>query len=78
MTKKKSINSKSVLEHLPSKLDAATLSNMAHQPESSGIVPHDDASLQTIIELLTKLSPSNVDLITNIIRVIFDQQTPKN
>lgn len=76
MTNKKTIISKSVPAQQPAKLDAATLSNMAHQPKSSGIVPHDDA-LQRIANMLTKLSPSNVSLITNIIQVIVDQQMPE-
>ena len=75
MTNKKTIASKTASAHQPTKLDVATLRNMAHQPEPSGVP--DDASLQAIIELLTKLSPSNVSLITNIIQVIVDQQTPE-
>ena len=61
----------------PAKLDAATLSNMAHQPKSSGIVPHDEDALQTIADMLTKLSPSNVDLVTSIIRCILADQENK-
>ncbi|WP_156894649.1 hypothetical protein [Janthinobacterium sp. 1_2014MBL_MicDiv] len=81
MTNQKTIASKTASAHQPTKLDAATLRNMAHhnmahQPESSGVP--DDASLQSIIELLTQLSPSNVDLVTNIIRAILDQQIPEN
>lgn len=76
MTNKKPITSKSVPSHQPAKLDAATLSNMAHQPEPSG-VHDDDAEIQAIIELLTKLSPSNVDLVTNIIRCILVEQENK-
>lgn len=75
MTNKKIIASKTASAHQPTKLDVATLRNMAHQLEPSGVP--DDASLQAIIELLTKLSPSNVSLITNIIQVIVDQQTPE-
>ena len=74
MTNKKPSTSTTASAHQPTKLDAAMLSNMAHQPKSSGIVPHDDDELQTIADMLTKLSPSNVDLVTNIIHVIFDQQ----
>ena len=74
MTNKKTITSKSAPAQQAIKLDAATLSNMAHQPESSGIVPHDDDALQRIADMLAKLSPSNVSLVTNIIRMIFDQQ----
>ncbi len=76
MTNKKNITSKSVPAQQPAKLDAATLSNMAHQPKSSCIVPHDDA-LQRIADMVAKLSPSNVSLVTNIIQVIVDQQTPE-
>lgn len=76
MTHRPPITSKSVPVRQPTKLDAATLSNMAHQPESSGIAPHDDA-LQRIADMLAKLSPSNVSLVTNIIQVIVDQQTPE-
>lgn len=75
MINKKPIIRKSASAHQPTKLDVATLRNMAHQPEPSGGL--DDA-LQRIIELLTQLSPSNVDLVTNIIRAIVDQQTPEN
>ena len=73
MTNKKPSTRTTASAHQPTKLDAATLSNMAHQPKSSGIVPHDDA-LQRIADMVAKLSPSNVSLVTNIIRVIFDQQ----
>jgi hypothetical protein len=73
MTNKKTSTRTTASAHHPTKLDAATLSNMAHQPKSSGIVPHDDA-LQRIADMVAKLSPSNVSLVTNIIRVIFDQQ----
>ncbi|MGK5017043.1 hypothetical protein [Janthinobacterium sp. HLS12-2] len=76
MTNKKPSASKSMPARQPTKLDAATLSNMAHQPQSSGVVPHDDA-LQRIADMLAKLSPSNVDLVTNIIHLIFEQQTPE-
>lgn len=75
MTNKKTIASKTASAHQPTKLDVATLRNMAHQPEPSGV---PDDALQRIIELLTQLSPSNVDLVTNIIRAIVDQQTPEN
>ena len=75
MTNKKPIIRKTASAHQSTKLDVATLRNMAHQPEPSG--GHDD-SLQRIIELLTQLSPSNVDMVTNIIRAIVDQQTPEN
>ncbi|WP_152615117.1 hypothetical protein [Janthinobacterium lividum] len=74
MTNRKPSTGTTASAHQPTKLDAATLSNMAHQPESSGVVPHDDDALQRIADMLAKLSPSNVDLATNIIRVIFDQQ----
>ena len=76
MTHKPPITSKSVPVHQPTKLNAATLRNMAHQLESSGVVPHDDDALQRIAEMLAKLSLSNVDLVTSIIQVIVDQQTP--
>lgn len=76
MTHKPPITSKSVPVRQPTKLDAATLRNMAHQPESSGIVPHDVA-LQAIADMLAKLSPSNLHMVKNIIQVIFDQQTPE-
>ena len=76
MTNKKPIIRKTASAHQSTKLDVATLRNMAHQPEPSGV--HGVASLQAIIELLTKLSPSNVDLVTNIIRAIVDQQRPEN
>lgn len=58
-------------------LDGTTFSNMAHEPELSGIVPHDDDALQRIADMLTKLSPSNVDLVTNIIRCILVEQENK-
>ncbi|WP_141749954.1 hypothetical protein [Janthinobacterium sp. HH107] len=73
MTNKKTIASKSVPACAATKLDAAMLSNMSHQPKSSGTVPHDDA-LQTTGNMLTKLSPSNLDLVTNIIRCILADQ----
>ena len=76
MTNKNPSTRTTASTHQPTKLDAATLSNMAHQPNSSGIVPHDDA-LQRIADMVAKLSPSNVSLVTNIIQVIVDQQTPE-
>ncbi|MBB5371072.1 MULTISPECIES: hypothetical protein [unclassified Janthinobacterium] len=76
MTNKKPIIRKTASAHQPTELDGARLSNMAQQPEPSDV--HDDASLQAIIELITKLSPSNVDLVTKIIRAIVDQLTPEN
>ena len=76
MTHKPPITSKSVPVQQLMKLDAATLSNMAHQQESSGIAPHDD-TLQRIADMLAKLSPSNVDLVTSIIRCILAEQTPE-
>jgi 3-methyladenine DNA glycosylase/8-oxoguanine DNA glycosylase len=77
MTNKKPTTRTTASAHQPAKLDAVTLSNMAHQPKSSGIVPHDDDdddALQRISDMLAKLSPSNVDLVTNIIQAIVDQQ----
>ena len=76
MTNKKPSTRTTASAHQPTKLGAATLSNMAHHTQLSNIVPHDDA-LQRIADMLTKLSPSNVDLVTNIIRVIFEQQIPE-
>ena len=78
MTNKKPSTRTTASAHQPTKLDAATLSNMAHQPESSGVVPHDDDAFQRIADMLAKLSPSNVSLITNLIQVIVDQQIRKN
>ena len=77
MTNKKPNIRTTASAHQPTKLDAATLSNMAHHPQLSNIVPHSDA-LQRIADMLAELSPSNVSLITNIIQVIVDQQTPEN
>jgi hypothetical protein len=71
MTNKKPITSQSAPASQATNFDAATLQNMAHQPAPPGV--HDDASRQSIIELLTKLSPSNLHLVENIIRVIVDE-----
>lgn len=78
MTNKKTITSKSAPAQQAIKLDAATLSNMAHQPESPDIVPHDDDAFQRIADMVANLSPCNVSLVTNIIQVIVDQQTSAN
>lgn len=75
MTNRKPITRTTASAHQPTKLDAATLRNMAHQPEPSGV--HDDA-LQRIIEPLTQLSPSNLQMVKNIIRVIVDEQSRKD
>jgi ubiquinone biosynthesis protein UbiJ len=56
----------------PAKLDAATLSNMAHRPVV--VVSGDDAVLHRIAELLTKLSPSNLQLVEGIIRCVLVEQ----
>lgn len=62
----------------PAKLDAATLSNMAHQPEPLAVVASaDEAVSKRIAELLTKLSPSNLQLVEGIIRcVLVEQENP--
>jgi hypothetical protein len=74
MTKQKLLASKSAPANQFTKLDAATLNNKAHQPASAagGV---DNAALQPIAEMLTQLSPSNLHLVENIIRVIVDEQS---
>jgi len=75
MTKKPPITSKSLPAQAPTKLDAATLSNMAHQPVVV-VTSADEAASRRIAELLTKLSPSNLQLVEGIIRCILaDQDT---
>lgn len=76
MTNKKTIISKNLPELALAKLDAATLSNMAHRPVVV-VVSGDDAVLHRIAELLTKLSPSNLQLVEGIIRcVLVEQENP--
>jgi hypothetical protein len=76
MTNKKPVSRKRVPATQSTKLDAATLRNMAHQtalPAADNDV--DSAALQPIAEMLAKLSPSNLHLVENIIRVIVEDQT---
>jgi hypothetical protein len=74
MTNKKFVARKIAPVPQLTKLDVATLRNLALQPESLGHVP-DDAASQPIPDMLTKLSPSNLHLVENIIRVIIDEQS---
>lgn len=78
MPNKKLAVRKHSLAHQTTKLDAAVLRNMAHQSASAaadnGV---DSAALQSIAEMLAKLSPSNLHLVENIIRVIVDEQKNK-
>ena len=67
MTNKKPIISKSLPAQAPTKLDAATLSNMAHQPVVV-VSSADEAVSKRIAELLTKLSPANFKLVEGIVR----------
>ena len=78
MTNKTPIISKSLPAQAPTKLDAATLSNMAYQPEPLAVVASsDEAVSKRIAELLTKLSPSNLQLVEGIIRcVLIEQENP--
>ena len=73
MTNKKPITSKSLPATAPAKLDAATLSNMAHQPVVV-VASADEAVSKRIAELLTKLSPSNLQLVEGIIRCVLVEQ----
>ena len=76
MTHKPSITSKSLPAQVPTKLDAATLSNMAQQPVVV-VTSADEAVSKRIAELLTKLSPSNLQLVEGIIRcVLVEQENP--
>ena len=76
MTNKNLITSNTLPMQAPTKLDAATLSNMAHQPEPLAVVASaDEVVSKRIAELLTKLSPSNLRLVEGIIRcVVVDQE----
>ena len=76
MTNKKTIARKSVPACAATKLDAATLSNMARQP---GVVVTsvDEVVLRRIAELLIKLSPSKLHLVDDIIRcVLVEHEKP--
>lgn len=76
MTNKKPATRKHAPARQSTKLDAATLRNMAHQPAyPTADNGADSAALQAIAEMLTKLSPSNLHLVENIIRVIVDEQS---
>jgi hypothetical protein len=54
-------------------LDAATLRNLALQSETSSLTPHEEAAL-SIVELLARLSPTNMQLAEDIVRCIHDAQ----
>ena len=75
MTNKKPHTSKPAPANRSTTLDAATLSNMAHQAASAVASRANTAALQPIAEMLAKLSPSNLHLVANIIRVIVDEQS---
>ena len=76
MTNKKTIISKSLPPQASTKLDAATLSNRAHHPVTV-VASADEAVSKRIAELLTKLSPSNLQLVEGIIRcVLVEQENP--
>ncbi len=78
MPNKKAVSRKHVQAHQPTKLDAATRSNMAHQPASPAADNGaDSAVLLGIAEMLTKLSPSNAQLVEKIIRCILVEQENK-
>lgn len=78
MTNKKPASRERVPAQQSTKLDAATRSNMSHR-SASPLAGNDvdSAALQPIAEMLTKLSPSNLHLVENIIRVIVDEQENK-
>lgn len=75
MTNKKPHTSKPAPANRSTILDAATLSNMAHKAASTVASGADIAALQPIAEMLAKLSPSNLQMVENIIRVIVDEQS---
>jgi hypothetical protein len=56
-----------------SPLDAATLRNLALQPHLPAL-SEEVVDFSSIVELLPKLSSTNLLLVTNIIRVILDEQ----
>jgi hypothetical protein len=75
MTNKKPATRKHAPARQTTKLDAATLRNMAHQTASPAADNDVDSSaLQPIAEMLVKLSPSNLHLVENIIRLVIDEQ----
>nr|WP_314625436.1 hypothetical protein [uncultured Janthinobacterium sp.] len=73
MTNKKNLISKNLPALAPANLDAATLSNMAHQ-QVVVVASADEAVSKRIVELLTKLSPSNLQLVEGIIRCVLVEQ----
>ncbi len=76
MTNKKPVTRRNAPARPSTKLDVATLQNMAHQQLSTAAaVAADSVALQPVVEMLTKLSASNLHLVENIIRVIVDEQT---
>lgn len=76
MTNKPPITSKRLPAQAPTKLDAAMLSNMAHQPVVV-VASADEGVSKRIAELLTKLSPSNLQLVEGIIQcVLVEQENP--
>lgn len=78
MTNKKPVTRKHAPARQSTKLDAATLRNMAHLPASPAADNGaDSAALQPIAEMLAKLSPSNLHLVENIIRCILVEQENK-
>lgn len=78
MTNKKPVTRRAAPARPSTKLDAATLQNMAHQQSSTAArIAADSVALQPVVEMLAKLSPSNLHLVENIIRIIVDEQENK-
>ena len=79
MTSDKSSPSKNPPVQRPAKLDVATLQNMAHQRTDPAAEPEKEtAEYESAASLIEQLSPSNLYLVENIIRVVLKQQNSES
>lgn len=62
---------------VPQKLNATTLHNLAVQSDSIPPIRLQDPAVDTVLKLLTQLSPANAHLVENLIRGILAEQENK-
>ena len=75
MTRDKSSPSKNPPVQRREKYDAATLQNMAHQRTDPAAEPEKETDeYESAASLIEQLSPSNLSLVENIIRVVLKEQ----
>jgi hypothetical protein len=79
MTSDKSSPIKKTPVQRRAKLDAATLQNMAHRRIDPAVKPEKEtAGYESAASLLEQLSPSNISLVENIIRVALNEQNSES